>query len=84
MSGQSHGPAQFGRKPGLVSEPAPGFILANHVAPGNPSDLNSVVPRLDKFQRAIDRVHSPKRCQVDAVACDLGVNDTAWRQALQA
>ena len=29
LKGKSHGPAQFGRKPGIVSEPATGFIFAN-------------------------------------------------------
>src|SRR5262249_37444045 len=38
VKGKSNCPAQFGRKPGLASEPATGFIFANLVPPGNPSD----------------------------------------------
>jgi len=38
LTGQSHCPAQFGRKPGIASDPATGFIFANRVPAGNPSD----------------------------------------------
>jgi len=38
IKGKSNGPAQFGRKPGLASEPAPGCIFANLVPQGTPSD----------------------------------------------
>jgi len=84
LNGKSHGPAQFGRQPGMISEPAAGFIVANHVPSGNPSDLSSVWPVLDTVQRAIDRVRSPTPLQVHSVAGDLGINDTALRQALHA
>jgi hypothetical protein len=84
MKGKSNCPAQFGRKPGIVSEPATGFIFANHVPSGNPSDLSYVLPLLDKVQHAIDRLRSPTRLQVHSVAGDLGVNDTTLRQALHA
>lgn len=84
MQGKSHGPAQFGRKPGMISAPATGFSFANHVPAANPSALSDVVPWLDKVQRAIDRVRSPTPRQVHAVAGALGLNETARRQALHA
>ena len=56
LKGKSNCPAQFGRKPGIVSEPATGFIFANRVPEGNPSDASYVLPLLDKVQSAIDRV----------------------------
>jgi Transposase DDE domain len=84
IKGKSNCPAQFGRKPGLVSDPATGFIFANCVPKGNPSDSSYGLPLLDKVQSAIDRVSAPQRLQVHSVAGDLGVNDTALRQALHA
>jgi len=84
LKGKSNCPAQFGRKPGIVSEPATGFIFANRVPEGNPSDPSYVLPLLDKVQRAIDRVSLPQGLCIHSVAGDLGVNDTALRQALHA
>jgi hypothetical protein len=84
MKGKSNCPAQFGRKPGILSEPASGFIFANRVPKGNPSDPSYVLPLLDKVQRAIDLVASPKRLRVHSLSGDLGVNDTALRQTLHA
>jgi hypothetical protein len=48
IKGKSNCPAQFGRKPGIASEPASGFIFANLVPMGNPSDCSYVLPWLDK------------------------------------
>ena len=84
MKGKSNCPAQFGRKPGIVSEPATGFIFANRVPEGNPSDPSYVLPLLDKVQSAIDRVSVPQRLRIHSVAGDLGVNETVLRQALHA
>ena len=84
LKGKSNCPAQFGRKPGIVSDPATGFIFANRVPEGNPSDPSYVLPLLDKVQRAIERVKTPPRLRVHSVAGDLGVNDKALRQALHA
>jgi hypothetical protein len=42
--GNSHCPAQFGRKPGMIAEPAAGFIFALHLPVGNPSAASSVEP----------------------------------------
>jgi hypothetical protein len=82
IKGKSNCPAQFGRKIGLLSEPASGFIFANRVPQGNPSDPSYVLPLLDKVQQALDLVVSPKRLQVHSLGGDLGVNDAELRHAL--
>jgi hypothetical protein len=84
LKGKSNCPAQFGRKPGMMSEPATGFIFAHRVPEGNPSDASYVLPLLDKVQSAIGRVSAPQRLRVHSVAGDLGVNDPALRQTLHA
>jgi hypothetical protein len=84
LKGKSNCPAQFGRKPGIVSEPATGFIFANRVPEGNPYDASYVLPLLDKVQSALDRVRALPRLRVHSVAGDLGINDAALRQALHA
>ena len=38
IKGKSNCPAQVGRKTGILSEPASGFIFANRVPAGNPND----------------------------------------------
>lgn len=84
IKGKSNCPAQFGRKTGILSEPASGFIFANRVPEGNPSDPSYVLPLLDKVQRAIDRIPCPNRLQVHSLGGDLGVNDAELRHALHA
>lgn len=84
LKGKSNCPAQFGRKPGIVSDPATGFLFATRVPEGNPSDPSYVLPLLDKVQKAIERVKTPHHPRVHSVAGDLGINDTALRQALHA
>jgi len=84
MKGKSNCPTQFGRKTGILSEPTTGFIFANRVHEGNPSDPSYVLPLLDKVQAAIERAGAPRQFQVHSVAGDLGVNDSALRQALHA
>src|SRR2546425_10515950 len=84
IKGKSNCPAQFGRKTGIVSEPASGFIFANRVPTGHPRAPSSVLPMLDKVQRAIDLVASPNRLRVHSLGGDLGINDVEWRQALHA
>lgn len=44
LKGKSNGPAQFGRKPGMISEPATGFIFANLTPQGTPNDVSYVLP----------------------------------------
>jgi hypothetical protein len=82
LKGKSNCPAQFGRKTGILSEPASGFIFANRVPAGNPSDPSYVLPLLDTVQRAIDLVPSPHRVRVHSLGGDLGVNDAELRHAL--
>ena len=84
LKGKSNCPAQFGRKTGIVSEPASGFIFANRVPVGNPSDPSYVLPLLDKVQHAIDLVASSTRLRVHSLGGDLGINDAQLRQALHA
>jgi hypothetical protein len=84
LKGKSNCPAQFGRKTGIMSEPASGFIFANRVPAGNPSDPSYVLPLLDKVQHAIDLVTSPNRLRVHSLGGDLGINDAELRPALHA
>ena len=84
LKGKSNCPAQFGRKPGIASEPATGFLFANRVPEGNPNDASSVLPLLDKVQSAIARVQVTPKLRLHSVAGDLGINDAALRQALHA
>jgi hypothetical protein len=82
MKGKSNCPAQFGRKPGLISEPATGFIFANLTPQGNPSDSSYVLPLLDKVQAATERVRIGPKRHIHSVAGDLGINEPILRQAL--
>ena len=84
LKGKSNCPAQFGHKPGIVSDPATGFLFASRVPEGNPSDPSYVLPLLDKVQKAIERVKTPQRPRVHSLAGDRGLNDTALRQTLHA
>ncbi len=84
LKGKSNCPAQFGRKPGIASDPATGFIFANRVPVGNPSDPSYVVPLVDKVQAAIARVPGPCKLAIHSVASDLGANDPTVRQTLHA
>jgi len=82
VKGKSNCPAQFGRKPGIVSDPASGFLFANLVPQGNPSDPSYVLPLIDKVQSAIERVHTGPKRRIHSVAGELGINDPTLRQAL--
>jgi hypothetical protein len=82
MKGKSNCPAQFGRKPGILSEPTAGFIFAARTPVGNPSDPSYVLPLLDNVNNAIQRLPGPKRPSIHSLAGDLGVNDPVLRQAL--
>ena len=82
IKGKSNCPAQFGRKPGIISEPATGYIFANCTPKGNPSDASYVLPLIDKVEQAITRVQQgPKQC-IHSLAGDLGLNDPIVRQTL--
>lgn len=80
--GKSNCPAQFGRKPGIITEPASGFIFATHLPVGNPSDASYVLPLVDKVQQAIVRVSARPMPAIHSLAGDLALNDAALREAL--
>lgn len=80
--GKSNCPAQFGRKPGIITEPASGFIFAAHLPVGNPSDASYVLPLVDKVQQAIGRVSVRPAPAIHSLAGDLALNDAALRAAL--
>ncbi len=80
--GKSHCPAQFGRKPGIIAEPAAGFIFALHLPVGNPSDARYVEPLVDKVEQAIARVGTRPTPAVHSLAGDLALKDAALREAL--
>jgi hypothetical protein len=82
LKGKSNCPAQFGRKPGILSEPTAGFIFALHSPVGNPSDVSYVLPLLDHVEHAIQRLTRPKPPAIHSIAGDLGVNDPDLRKLL--
>lgn len=75
-------PAQFGRKPGIMAEPATGFIFAWHLPMGHPSNASSVVPLLDKVEQAMARVETRPAPAIHSLAGDLALNDSALRETL--
>ena len=81
--GKSNCPAQFGRKPGIIAEPAAGFIFGLHLPVGNPSDASYVQPLIDHVQRAIARVATSPRPTIHSLAGDLAFNDASLRETLQ-
>jgi hypothetical protein len=82
--GKSNCPAQFGRQPGIIAEPAAGFIFALHLPVGNPSDARYVEPLVDKVEQAIARVGTRPTPAIHSLAGDLALNDAALREALHA
>ena len=82
--GKSHCPVQFGRKPGIIAEPAAGFIFALHLPVGNPGDVKYVEPLVDKVQHAIAGVATRPTPAIHSVAGDLALNDASLREALHA
>jgi hypothetical protein len=84
LTGKSQCPAPFGRKPGIASAPATGFIFATLGPQGNPSAPSYGLPWLDKVHSASDRVQTGPKRQMHSVASELGLNDSCLRQALQA
>ena len=81
-TGKSHGPAPFGRKPGMIAEPAAGFIVGLHVPVGNPRDTSSVQPLINHVPPAIGRVSTYPRPIIHSLAGDLACNDASLRAAL--
>jgi hypothetical protein len=82
--GKSNCPAQFGRKPGIIAEPAAGFIFAVHLPVGNPNDASYVAPLVDHVEQAIARVGTRPTLAIHSLAGDLALNDTVLREALHA
>src|SRR5262245_34873094 len=82
--GKTHCPAQFGRKPGLIADPAAGVIFALRLPVGNPSDVGYVEPLVDKVEQAITRVRTRPTPAIHSLAGDLALNDASLREALHA
>ena len=82
--GKSNCPTQFGRKPGIITEPAAGFIFALHLPVGNPSDPKYVEPLVDKVEQAIARVRTRPPPAIHSLAGDLALNNAVLREALHA
>jgi hypothetical protein len=80
--GKSNCPTQFGRKPGLIAEPASGFILAFALPVGNPADPSYVVPLVDKVQRAVEQTAKRSPPAIHSLAGDLALNDSKLRETL--
>jgi len=80
--GKSNCPTQFGRKPGIIAEPASGFIFAFQLPVGNPSDASYVVPLVDKVQSALGRGASRPKRVIHSLAGDLALNDPQLRETL--
>jgi hypothetical protein len=82
--GKSNCPTQFGRKPGLIGEPATGFVFAARLPVGNPSDLSYVLPLLEQVQAACRKVTTRPAPAIHSLAGDLAVNDASLREQLHA
>jgi hypothetical protein len=82
--GKSNCPTQFGRKPGIIAEPATGFIFAFQLPAGNPSDASFGVPLVDKVQAAFAHVTGRHPLAIHSVAGDLALNDPTLRETLHA
>lgn len=80
--GKSNCPIQFGRKPGIIAEPASGFIFAFQLPVGNPSDASYVLPLVDKVQHAIAQVSRRSPLAIHSLAGDLALNDASLRATL--
>jgi hypothetical protein len=83
-TGKSNCPTQFGRTPGIIAEPAAGFIFALPLPGGNPSAASYGEPVVDKVERAIARVKPRPVPAIPSRAGDLALNDAALREALPA
>jgi hypothetical protein len=80
--GKSNCPTQFGRKPGIIAEPATGFIFAGQLPVGNPSDASYVLPLVDQVQTALSQVTTRPTPAIHSLAGDLALNDATLRQTL--
>jgi hypothetical protein len=80
--GQSHCPAPCGRKPGMIAEPAAGFIVALHLPGGNPRDTSDVQPWVAKVPQAIAPMATAPSPAIPSLAGALACNDASLREAL--
>ena len=80
--GKSNCPTQFGRKPGIIGEPATGFVFAARLPVGNPSDTSYVLPLVDQVQAACARITTRATPSIHSLAGDLAVNDATLRESL--
>ena len=80
--GKSNCPTQFGRKPGIIAEPASGFIFAFALLVGNPPDPSYVVPLVTTGQHAMALVSGRSSLALHSVAGDLALNDATLRETL--
>jgi hypothetical protein len=82
--GKSNCPTQFGRKPGIIGEPATGFVFAARLPVGNPSDVSYVLPLVDQVQTACAKGATPPALALQSLAGDLALNDPTLRETLHA
>jgi hypothetical protein len=80
--GKSNCPTQFGRKPGILGEPATGFVFAARLPVGNPSDVSYVLPLVDHVQTVLAKVPMRPTPTIHSLAGDLAVNDAMLREQL--
>lgn len=82
--GKSNCSTQFGRKPGIIAEPATGFVFATQLPVGNPSDSSYVLPLVDKVQTALSHVTTRSTPTIHSLAGDLAFTDATLRETLHA
>jgi hypothetical protein len=82
--GKSNCPTQFGRKPGILGEPATGFVFAARLPVGNPSDGSYVLPLVDQVQTACAKATTRPAPALHSLAGELAVNDAMLRERLHA
>ena len=80
--GKSTCPIPFGRKPGILAAPAPGFVVAARLPVGKPSELSSVLPLGDQVQPPCARVPTRPPPHLHSLAGDLAVHDAPLRERL--
>jgi hypothetical protein len=81
-TGPSHGPAPCGRKPGMIAEPAAGFICGRHMPVGTPRDASDVQPLIDHVQPAIGRGSTDPSPTLHALAGAWACTAASLREAL--
>jgi hypothetical protein len=79
--GQSTCPAPFGRKPGMLAEPAAGLIVALQLPVGHPREASDGEPLIGTVAQAIARVGTRPAPAIHARAGALARTDAARREA---